>query len=97
MDIGVYKAPMLLIQRWDVQLLLEPIARFVGGADGRIDLYRMPQYDEVAMILRKNGKWRLRYSTAASNGAESADRLRAFNKVLFVQVVEAMLAENAQA
>ena len=98
MDLGAYQAPMLLIQQWDVQLLLEPIARFVGGADGRVDLYRMPQYDEVAMILRKTGKWRLRYEAAANNGASpAADRLRAFNKVLLVQVVEAMLAENAQA
>lgn len=55
--IGAYEVPMLLIQQWDVKLLLEPISRFVAGANGRVDLYTMPEYDDMAVLTRENGDW----------------------------------------
>src|SRR5207248_1192305 len=57
--IGAYEVPMLLMQQWDVKLLLEPVSRFVSGADGRVDLYTMPQYDDLAVLTREHGVWML--------------------------------------
>jgi hypothetical protein len=58
--IGEYVVPALLIQVDLVKLMLEPGARFVAGADGRADLYTMPEYDDVAVLFRENGGWRMR-------------------------------------
>jgi hypothetical protein len=55
--IGEYVVPALLIQVDLVKLMLEPVARFVPGGEGVIDLYRMPQYDDVASIFRRAGSW----------------------------------------
>ncbi len=55
--IGEYVVPALIIQVDLVKLMLEPIARFTPGSDGVVDLYRMPQYDDVASIFRRDGGW----------------------------------------
>lgn len=55
--IGEYHAPALLMQVDLIKLMLEPIARFTPGSDGVVDLYRMPQYDDVASIFRRDGRW----------------------------------------
>src|SRR5438105_1409704 len=55
--IGEYVAPALLIQADLVKLMLEPAARFASGSEGVLDLYRMPQYDDTASILRRDGEW----------------------------------------
>ncbi len=59
--IGEYVAPALLIQVDLVKLLLEPVARFVPGAEGVVDLYRMPEYDDVATLYRHGGAWQVHY------------------------------------
>lgn len=60
-NIGEYVVPALVLQVDLVKLMLEPSARFVTGADGLADLYRMPQYDDVAVVLLRDGAWQLRY------------------------------------
>lgn len=55
--LGEYVAPALVIQVDLVKLMLEPVARFVSGAEGVVDLYRMPQYADVASIFYRGGKW----------------------------------------
>jgi hypothetical protein len=56
--IGEYVVPALLIQVDLVKLMLEPGARFVsGGAEGVLDLYRMPEYADSARLFRRGGKW----------------------------------------
>lgn len=64
--IGEYVVPGLVIQVDFVKLMLEPMARFVGGADGALDLYRMPQYDNVAVVSWHGGDWQLRVDTAGN-------------------------------
>lgn len=57
-QIGEYTVPALLIQVDLVKLLLEPVARFVPGAAGLVDLYVMPRYaDEASLLLRDDGWW----------------------------------------
>jgi hypothetical protein len=60
-DIGTYQAPALLLQREFTKMLLEPIARSAPGAEGIVDLYRMPAYDDVASLYFHGGAWQLHH------------------------------------
>ncbi|MFO0825546.1 MAG: hypothetical protein U0792_20900 [Gemmataceae bacterium] len=55
--LGEYIVPALVIQVDLVKLMLEPVARFVPGAEGVVDLYRMPQFADVASIFYRGGRW----------------------------------------
>jgi hypothetical protein len=56
-QIGEYVVPALLMQVDLTKLLLEPVTRFVHKWEGVIDLYRMPQYDDIASIFRRGNHW----------------------------------------
>ena len=60
--LGEYQAPALLMRRQFNRVLMEPITRFAPGADGVVDLYLMPAYDDIATIYRVAGEWRLHYA-----------------------------------
>ncbi len=64
--LGVYDAPALLMQKETTRVLLDPVARFTPGADGVVDLYLMPAYDDIASLYRVNGEWRLNYMFAGA-------------------------------
>src|SRR5438094_155105 len=49
--LGTYGVPMLEIQTEWGPLFLEPVARYVMGAEGRVDLYAYPSLYRV-MLLR---------------------------------------------
>jgi hypothetical protein len=58
--LGIYQAPVLQIETPHGSVFLEPIARDVGGADGRVDLYAWPTLYRV-MLLRGGGPdWMIR-------------------------------------
>jgi hypothetical protein len=59
--LGKYKAPVLLLQKETTRVLLEPISHSVPGADGVVDLYLMPAYDDIASLYLENGQWQLHY------------------------------------
>ena len=59
--LGSYEAPALLMQKETTRVLLDPVARFTPGADGVVDLYLMPAYDDIASLFLVNGEWRLHY------------------------------------
>jgi hypothetical protein len=75
--IGEYVVPALLIQVDLVKLMLEPAARFAGGSEGVCDLYRMPQYDDVALVRRQGGRWHLRWD-AFREGSGPAEHVEPF-------------------
>jgi hypothetical protein len=56
---GAYTVPGLRLNAGGDELRLEPIARGVLHADGRVDLYAWPSLFRV-MLLRKNDKWVVR-------------------------------------
>ena len=60
-EIGNYRAPGLLLQQETVRLLLEPIARIAPGAEGAVDLYLMPSYDDIASLYYYSNRWNLHY------------------------------------
>lgn len=53
---GLYTVPGLRVSAAEDELRLEPIARGVLHAEGRVDMYAWPSLFRV-MLLRKNGKW----------------------------------------
>jgi hypothetical protein len=59
--LGEYRAPALLMQRETVEAILNPVSRFVPGADGAVDLYLMPAYDDIASLYLLDGEWKLHY------------------------------------
>lgn len=60
-QLGKYKAPALLIQEDAIRILLEPIARSAPGAEGVVDLYLMPGYDDIASLYFCEGGWNVHY------------------------------------
>jgi hypothetical protein len=71
--LGEYKAPALLMQKDFTRILMEPIARFAPGADGVVDIYKMPAYDDIASLYRIKDEWKLRY---AFRGIEAVAKVR---------------------
>lgn len=60
-QLGKYKAPALLLQEDTIKILLEPIARSAPGAEGVVDLYLIPAYDDIASLYFYDGEWNLHY------------------------------------
>lgn len=60
-QIGKYKAPALLLQEDVIRILLEPIGRSAPGAEGVVDLYLMPAYDDIASLYFYDNDWHIHY------------------------------------
>ncbi len=61
-DSQVFEFPALFLQRGPIRLLLDPIAHDVPGAEGVVDLYLMPTYDDMASLYFEEGGWVIHYS-----------------------------------
>jgi hypothetical protein len=61
--IGKHRIPALLLQQDTWRALLEPIGRSTAGADGVVDLYLMPAYDDIASLYYYGNQWNLHYNT----------------------------------
>lgn len=75
-EIGDYIAPALILQKETLRILLEPVARVTPGAEGVVDLYLMPAYDDIASLYFTNGDWQLHYmfpGTPTVNTIRDAD------------------------
>ena len=59
--IGKHRVPALLMQVDTCRVLLEPVARSIPGAEGVIDLYLMPAYDDIASLYYYGDRWNLHY------------------------------------
>src|SRR5262245_42152624 len=64
-DRQVYSAPALFLQKGPTRLLLDPVAYDVPGAEGVVDLYLMPTYDDMASLYFEEGGWMIHYSLEA--------------------------------
>jgi len=64
--LGTYQAPALILQKETARILLEPIAPSAPGADGVVDLYLMPAYDDIASLYLVEGNWQLHYMFAGT-------------------------------
>ena len=89
-QIGRYKAPSLIMQEGTDRVLLEPIARSAPGAEGVVDLYLMPAYDDIASLYFNDGRWILHYIFSAPAAAEPRE---APAKPLSKETLQEVLAE----
>ena len=90
--IGKYQAPALLLQHEATKALLEPIARYVPGANGVVDLYIMPAYDDLASLYLSDDGWSVRYAFSGSQSGQSRYDVDPIplTQVSFRDVLEAM-------
>ncbi|QEH34604.1 hypothetical protein OJF2_31450 [Aquisphaera giovannonii] len=56
-QLGEYKAPVLLMEKDAIEVVLNPVARRVPGADGAVDLYLAPAYDDIASLYFEGDRW----------------------------------------
>ena len=82
--LGEYELPNLLIQSGGARLLLDPIARFVVGAEGMADFYVMPSFGAV-MIPFEDGQWHIHIDRG--NIQSSVER-RSWSESAFHEAVE---------
>lgn len=90
-EIGSYKAPALIIQRETVRAILEPIGRSAPGAEGIVDFYIMPAYDDIARLFFYDDEWHL-HRTNPDRPDVGADRQdQPLSEETFREVLEAMI------
>jgi hypothetical protein len=85
--LGIYQAPVLQIETPHGSAFLEPIARDVAGADGRVDLYAWPTHFRVKLLRRPDGIWYVR----TDSGINWPHPWRGET---FVELVEGLLDES---
>jgi len=95
--LGEYRAPALLMQRETVEVILNPVSRFVPGADGAVDLYLIPAYDDIAGLYFMDGEWKLHY---VFHDASAATKVRepevmTLSKRTLVRVLDEIAAHAA--
>lgn len=66
--LGNHKAAGLVMQEDAVRILLKPISASAPGADGLVDLYLMPGYDDIASLHHREDGWHVHYVFPAQNG-----------------------------
>jgi hypothetical protein len=71
-DRSTFEIPALYLQRGPTQLLLDPIAYDVPGAEAVVDLYLMPTYDDTASLYCRDGRWTIHYVFPADQKAPAA-------------------------
>lgn len=60
--VGKHVVPALLLQEGTCRVLLEPLGRSAPKAEGVVDLYLMPAYDDIASFYYYNKRWNLHYA-----------------------------------
>jgi len=94
--LGRYDVPLLLMERDGVEIALNPVSRFVPGADGAVDLYVVPAYDEVASLYYDDDRWTLHYvfREAEAAGIHEAEAMLLSERAM-TRVLDAMAARGA--
>ncbi|MBI3411758.1 MAG: hypothetical protein HY040_25790 [Planctomycetes bacterium] len=89
--IGKHRVPALLMQEETCRILLEPVGRSAAGAEGVVDLYLMPAYDDIASLYYYGNQWNLHYMYP---GAKPVAAVRdADHAPLSKETLERVLAE----
>jgi hypothetical protein len=67
--VGKHRVPALLMQQETCRALLEPIAYSTPSAEGVVDLYLMPAYDDIATLFYYEDRWNFHYNTSRGTNA----------------------------
>jgi hypothetical protein len=49
-----------------VEVALNPVSPLVPGAEGAVDLYLVPAYDDIASLYFEGGQWVIHYTLTAN-------------------------------
>ena len=92
--LGDYRAPALIMQRDLVQIALEPIGRFAPRCDGVVDLYLMPEFDDIATLYYADNRWKFDYTFEDIPLAVAVDDAeeREFSEVALDAILAEMIA-----
>jgi hypothetical protein len=93
-QIGKHPVPALLLQEGTCRVLLEPVGRSAPGADGVVDLYRMPAYDDIASLYFYGNRWNLH--ALSLGGPVSATARQAAGVPLSKESLQRVLEELKQ-
>jgi hypothetical protein len=66
--LGRHTVPVLLMERDTVEVALNPVSPLVPGAEGAVDLYLVPAYDDIASLYFEGGRWVIHYPFPATPG-----------------------------
>jgi hypothetical protein len=80
-----------LLQEGTVRVLLEPVSRRAPGAEGVVDLYLMPAYDDIASLYYREGNWHVQY--VIPDGNERATVKEAGSEPLSKETLAVVLQE----
>jgi hypothetical protein len=89
--IGKHRVPALLLQEETCRILLEPVGRSSSGAQGVVDLYLMPAYDDIASLSYYENRWNLHYMFPGGQAAATISEAEAVP--LSKEALEKVLAE----
>lgn len=89
--IGRHRVPALLMQQDTCRVLLEPVGRSTPGAEGVVDLYLMPAYDDIASLYFYEDRWNLHYIFPGTTGVATVRQAEAMP--LSRATLERVLAE----
>ncbi len=92
--IGKHRVPALLMQEDTCRVLLEPVGRSAPGADGLVDLYLMPAYDDIASLYYYGDRWNLHYMFPGTKPGATVREAEAMP--LSKETLEKVLAELRQ-
>jgi len=91
--IGKHKLPALIMQKDLCKVVLQPVSRTPQGASGLVDLYLLPQYDDIASLYFYNDRWNVHY---LFDNDEQVNTIReARSKPLSEEVLNDVLKEMA--
>jgi hypothetical protein len=71
--LGNHKVPVLLMAKDAIELALNPVSPLVPGAEGAVDLYLVPAYDDIASLYFESGRWMIHYSFSSDSQESRSD------------------------
>jgi hypothetical protein len=92
--IGTHRVPSLIMQEDTCRVLLEPVGRSAPGADGVVDLYLMPAYDDIASLYYYSDRWNLHYVFPGAKPVATVREAEAMP--LSKEILERVLTEMRQ-
>ena len=72
-QLGSYKVPMLLMEKDAVEVVLNPVARYMPDAAGAVDLYLAPAYDDIAGLYFEDDRWVVHYAPPPEPGQPESE------------------------
>lgn len=91
--IGRHELPALVMQKDLCKVILQPVSRTPQGASGLVDLYLLPQYDDIASLYFYNNQWNVHY--LFDNDQEVKTIREATSRPLSKDVLNDVLTEMA--